>query len=138
MLISVLCRQDWQHELQPQQACSAAVASAASDSAAKHRLCPDSALQMLEQAASRTAADSTEDTGYATGDPHQRQAMQLLRWASAAAPALSASGSAAAQLAMCALAVSHAPVPGRHLRIVYVFPTIHGSQHGPCESIDKQ
>jgi hypothetical protein len=114
MLISVLCRQDWQHEQQPQQACSAAVASAASDSAAKHRLCPDSALQMLEQASSRTAASSIEATGHAADDLHQRQATRLLRWASAAAPALSASGSAAAQLAMCALAVGHAPVLGCH------------------------
>lgn len=117
-LIHVGRRQGWQREQPPQQACSAAVASAAGKSAAKHRLCPDSALQMIEQAASRTAASSTEATGHATDDPHQRQAMQLLHWASAAVPALSASGSAATQLAMCALAVGHGPVSGRHLRIV--------------------
>ena len=109
-LTSVGCRQGRQREQQPQQACSTAVASAASESAAKHPLCPDSMLQALEQAAGRTAACSTEDTVHATEDPHQWQAMQLLHCASAAAPTLSASGSAAAQLAMCALAVSHAPV----------------------------
>lgn len=105
VLSSVDCRQTsgLQHD---QQACRAAVAAAASTPAAKQPLLTDALLRVSEQASNMGAASNVQSTAGAQANPHQSQAMQLLLWATAAAPALSASGPAATQLAMCALAVS--------------------------------